>query len=72
VPALPSSPRFVVNLVAAILFGLLAGVIAAFWRESRDRRLRLENEVSELLTQPLLGVISSGRSAPARLALPAA
>jgi polysaccharide biosynthesis transport protein len=60
VPPRAAFPRPAVNLVAAIIIGLLAGVAAAFWRESRDRRLRLDQDVYELLEQPLLGVISGG------------
>jgi polysaccharide biosynthesis transport protein len=64
-PAKPSFPRPEVNIVAAIVMGLLAAVAAAFWRESRDRRLRLDHDVYDLLEQPLLGVISSGRTSGA-------
>ncbi|HSV35555.1 MAG TPA: GNVR domain-containing protein [Ramlibacter sp.] len=71
VPGKPASPRPMVNLVASIVMGLLAAVAAAFWRESRDRRLRLDQEVYDMLEQPLLGVLSSGRPAVAtrRLAI---
>ena len=70
VPARAAFPRPAVNLVAAIIIGLLAGVAAAFWRESRDRRLRLDQDVYDLLEQPLLGVISGGgRNSRAMLTL---
>ncbi|GAB2582995.1 hypothetical protein GCM10027034_13830 [Ramlibacter solisilvae] len=59
-PALPSSPRLIVNLIASLVIGTFAGVLAAFWRESRDRRLRLEDDVLQLLDQPLIGVMSNG------------
>lgn len=64
-PAKPTFPRPAVNIAAAIVMGLLAAVAAAFWRESRDRRLRLAQDVYELLEQPLLGVISNGGNSPA-------
>jgi capsular polysaccharide biosynthesis protein len=69
VPAKPSFPRPAINFAASIVMGLLVAIAAAFWRESRDRRLWLEQDVYELLEQPLLGVISSGRNprAPLRL-----
>jgi polysaccharide biosynthesis transport protein len=69
VPAIPAFPRPAVNIAASIVMGLLAAVAAAFWRESRDRRLRLDQDVSDLLEQPLLGVISSGNNATATLRL---
>jgi polysaccharide biosynthesis transport protein len=69
VPPQPAFPRPVVNIVASIVMGLLAAVAAAFWRESRDRRLRLDQDVYDLLKQPLLGVISSGRNSKAMLRL---
>jgi polysaccharide biosynthesis transport protein len=70
VPAKPSFPRPAVNITAGIVMGLLLAIAAAFWRESRDRRLWLEQDVYELLGQPLLGVISAGKhtSATPRLA----
>jgi len=67
VPALPSSPRLLVNLIASIILGLLAGSAVAFWREARDRRLRLHEDVALLLDQPLLGVLSDGGAARPRL-----
>jgi capsular polysaccharide biosynthesis protein len=45
--------------------GLLAAILVVLWRESRDRRLRLDQDVPELLEQPLLGLISHDkRSTP--------
>ena len=69
VPATPAFPRPEVNIAASIVMGLLAAVAAAFRRESRDRRLRLDQDVSDLLEQPLLGVISSGNNITATLRL---
>jgi len=68
VPVKPAFPRPEVNIPASIVIGLLAAVAAAFWRESRDRRLRQNQDVYELLEQPLLGVIS-GQNSPAILRL---
>lgn len=68
-PAQAAFPRPAVNLVASIVMGLLVGLAAAFWRESRDRRLRLDQDVYDMLQQPLLGVISNGKSAVAALRL---
>jgi polysaccharide biosynthesis transport protein len=69
VPAKPTSPRPKVNIAASIVIGLLFAVAAAFWREARDRRLRLDRDVYDMLEQPLLGVISSGKKSPAMLRL---
>lgn len=69
VPAKASFPRPSINLAASIVMGLLLGIAAAFWRESRDRRLRLDHDVQDLLEQPLIGVISGGKSSPATLRL---
>jgi polysaccharide biosynthesis transport protein len=62
VPGKAAFPRPAVNVPASIVMGLLLGIAVAFWRESRDRRLRLDQDVYEMLEQPLLGVISSGRN----------
>jgi polysaccharide biosynthesis transport protein len=70
IPAKAAFPRPAVNVPASIVMGLLLGIAAAFWRESRDRRLRLDQDVYDMLEQPLLGVISSGknsRATPLRL-----
>jgi polysaccharide biosynthesis transport protein len=69
VPAKPSFPRPVVNIAASLVMGFLIAVAAAFWREARDRRVLLEQDVYELLGQPLLGVISAGKSSRAPLRL---
>lgn len=61
VPAVPASPRILVNLAASVVIGLLLAVVVAFWVESRDRRLRLYQDIPQLLDQPLLCVLSSDR-----------
>jgi polysaccharide biosynthesis transport protein len=58
-PALPSSPKLVLNLTVAVLVGLLLAVAAAVLREKSDQRLRTEHDVVQLLKQPLLGVMTS-------------
>lgn len=69
VPSLPTWPRFGVNLAGSLVLGLVLAIAAAFWRESRDRRLRGDDDVA-LLGHELLGVISGGRPAPMLLAAP--
>lgn len=53
-PALPSSPKLLVNLSVAAILGLALAVGAAMWREQRDRRLRNADDVGEWLALPLL------------------
>lgn len=65
VPHSPTFPRPIVNLVASVVIGLLLATAIAFWREARDRRLRLDKDVADQLDQLLLGVVSShGRTNP--------
>jgi chain length determinant protein EpsF len=61
VPHSPALPRPAVNLAASIVMGLLAAIAVVFWRESRDRRLRQDEDVAGQLDLPLLGVISGDR-----------
>jgi uncharacterized protein involved in exopolysaccharide biosynthesis len=68
VPARPSFPRPLVNLVCALVLGLIAAIAVAFWRESRDRRLRLPSDITQLLDRRLVAILSGGGSrAPLRL-----
>lgn len=53
-PALPSSPKLLMNLSVATILGLALAVAAAMWREQRDRRLRDADDVAELLVLTLL------------------
>jgi uncharacterized protein involved in exopolysaccharide biosynthesis len=70
VPVRPAWPRLGVNLAASTVIGLMLALAAAFWRESRDRRLR-GNEDIALLGHTVLGVMSDGRRpAPLLLAAP--
>lgn len=67
-PIDPSSPKVLVNMAGATVLGILVGLAVAFWRESRDRRIRLESDLTSLIRQPLLVTLprySINRSAPA-------
>lgn len=57
VPTFASSPRLLLNLAAGTVLGLLLAVGATIVRESRDQRLRSEEDVTLLLKQPLFGVL---------------
>jgi capsular polysaccharide biosynthesis protein len=69
VPSLPTSASPAATFSAAAVVGLLLALMAIVTIEVRDRRLRLEQDVYDLLEQPLLGVISSGRNSMALLRL---
>jgi len=56
-PDKPSSPRLLLNLVFALLSGLLAGVALAFTLDQLEDSLSDPAEVAELLRIPLIGVV---------------
>lgn len=70
-PLKPSSPRLVLNTAAAGVVGLLLGVGLAFLRELRDRRVRSESDLVDVLGITVLGVIpwnaSTGRSSRSKI-----
>lgn len=53
-PTRPSSPNFMRNLITGLVLGTLAGLVWALIKESRDQRLRMDDEVFLRLNQPLL------------------
>lgn len=68
-PTQPSSPRVVINMVLAVLAGGMLAVIVGLTLEIRDRRLRTDFDVTELLELPVLGSIPQ-RNKPEPRALP--
>lgn len=56
-PVEPSRPRLMLNLVLAAIFGILLGVGLALRREVVDYRIRMIEDVTELLKLPVLGTI---------------
>src|SRR5690606_421256 len=56
-PLVPSSPKVLRNVVLAIVVGLVLAIGAAVVLEFVDRRVRSEEEISELIGLPLLGVL---------------
>src|SRR5882762_6627197 len=66
-PVEPSFPKLLLNTLAAILLGTFGGVAAALGLEVLDRRIRLAQDVAEMLQLPMLGVIPR-RKPPGRLA----
>lgn len=58
-PALPSSPRTLLNIALSILGGGVAAIAMALMIESRDKRVRTQSEMEALFEQPLIGSIPS-------------
>jgi polysaccharide biosynthesis transport protein len=58
VPATATSPKPTRNTVLGLLVGLTLGLIAAFIRDSLDRRLRGSDEIHEELGMPVVGKVS--------------
>jgi chain length determinant protein EpsF len=54
-PTSPSSPKLVINLIVAIFLGGVLGIGAALASELRNRRVREDEDIVELLGVPLLG-----------------
>jgi uncharacterized protein involved in exopolysaccharide biosynthesis len=54
-PSSPSSPKLVINLLVAIFLGGVLGIGTALATEMRDRRVREDEDIVDLLGVPLLG-----------------
>jgi chain length determinant protein EpsF len=63
-PLTHSKPNIPKNLVAALLFGLVAGLAGAYLLEMFDRRVRSAEDLFNLEGVPVLGVMSSSRGKP--------
>jgi chain length determinant protein EpsF len=63
-PLDPSSPKLLIFIGVGILFGGVLGIAWALLLESRDQRLRDENDLVRLLGVPLLGRIRSVKPGP--------
>jgi capsular exopolysaccharide synthesis family protein len=57
VPSSPSSPKVARNAILGGILGLAFGLLAAFMRDSLDRRLRNTDEVQAELKLPVIGRI---------------
>jgi chain length determinant protein EpsF len=56
-PLYPSSPKLLINMLLAVFFGAALGVGVALAAEMRDRRIREDEDIIELLNVPLLGTL---------------
>jgi protein tyrosine kinase modulator len=54
-PTDPSSPKVVINFIVAIFLGGVLGIAAALAAEMRNRRVREDEDIVDLLGVPLLG-----------------
>ncbi|MGH8141255.1 MAG: chain length determinant protein EpsF [Steroidobacteraceae bacterium] len=63
-PLYPSSPRLVLNVAVAVLFGVLLGTGAVLWRELTDQRLRSPEQLVALAGVPVLGIIPQHDGGP--------
>ncbi len=67
-PGAPSSPKPVRNTILGGLVGLAIGLLAAFLRDSLDRRIRGSKDAHEELGYPVLGRIGASALGSAGLA----
>jgi uncharacterized protein involved in exopolysaccharide biosynthesis len=58
VPTGPSSPKLVINMILAIFLGGVLGIATALGIEMRNRRVREDEDMLELLGVPLLGKLN--------------
>jgi polysaccharide biosynthesis transport protein len=63
-PVDPSRPRLWLNLFLSVFVGVLLGVLLALRREMIDYRIRVIEDVTELLKLPVLGIIEKPPLAP--------
>lgn len=66
VPSEPDGPKVFRNLLLSVFLGVLLGFGAALIIELLDRRVRSENDLSESLDIPMLGVVDWSNSARRR------
>jgi capsular exopolysaccharide synthesis family protein len=65
----PSRPRTVLNLALGVLAALIGGILAAFYREATDTRLRGASSLERALSLHPLGVVPYARSGLGRDAI---
>jgi chain length determinant protein EpsF len=68
VPFRPASPNLLRNIGSALFLGILCGLLIVMLRESRDPRIRTDEQAAALLRQPLITVVPRFRRR--RLSLP--
>ena len=66
-PSAPAAPNPRRNAIFAFVLSLLVGVIAAFWLERADRRLKTSEEAEDAYGLPVIGRIPHQRRISARV-----
>ena len=70
-PRSPASPRLMLNLLVALVVGLMLGIGAAIAMELLDHRVRSPEDLTRIFDLPLIGVIEKtkklGKRNPPRL-----
>jgi succinoglycan biosynthesis transport protein ExoP len=61
-----SSPKLLLNSALSVFLGATLGIGWAWFREMRDRRIRADSDLSQLVDLPLLGKIDFVSGAPQR------
>lgn len=56
-PVKKSSPKRLIILAVGLFLGMMGGIFTALARESKDRRVRVDDEMVDLLNVPLLAII---------------
>lgn len=59
-PLEPSSPKVLLNMVLSVFLGSLLGLGLALLFEMLDRRVRIEQDLNEVMGLPVLGVLVKG------------
>ncbi|MBW2262436.1 MAG: polysaccharide biosynthesis tyrosine autokinase, partial [Deltaproteobacteria bacterium] len=65
-PEIPSKPRVKLNILLALIIGLMAGVGLAFFLEYMDVTIKTQDEVEHEIGLPFLGIVPSIGSAQSR------
>jgi chain length determinant protein EpsF len=71
-PLEPSSPKLVINMILGVFLGAVFGIGAALTVEMRNRRVREDEDMVELLGVPLLGRVTPVRVRANAVRLPQA
>lgn len=59
-PVKPSSPKVVLNMALSVFLGSMLGLGLALLFEMLDRRVRVEQDLGEVMGLPVLGVLAKG------------